>query len=45
MLKRIYGTSFKTKEELDKYLNMLEEAKKRDHKKLAKELDLLVFHL
>ena len=43
MLKRIYGTSFKTKEELEQYLVMLSEAKKRDHKKLAKELDLLVF--
>jgi threonyl-tRNA synthetase len=43
MLKRIYGTSFRTKEELENYLHMLEEAKKRDHKKLAKELDLLIF--
>ncbi len=43
MLTRIYATCFPTKEELDAYLTMLEEAKKRDHKKLAKELDLIVF--
>ena len=40
MLQRIYGTAFPTKEELDAYLNMLEEAKKRDHRKLGKQLDL-----
>lgn len=40
MLTRIYGTAFNNQEELDSYLNMLEEAKKRDHKKLGKELDL-----
>lgn len=40
MLQRIYGTSFLKKSELDEYLNMLEEAKKRDHRKLGKELDL-----
>ena len=40
MLQRIYGTAFNTKEELDAYLNMLEEAAKRDHRKLGKELDL-----
>ena len=40
MLQRIYGTAFNTKEELDSYLNMLEEAAKRDHRKLGKELDL-----
>ncbi len=40
MLQRIYGTAFSTKEELDAYLNMLEEAKKRDHRKLGKQLDL-----
>jgi len=40
MLQRIYGTSFFTKDELEKYLNKLEEAKKRDHRKLGKELDL-----
>lgn len=37
---RIYGTSFFTQQELDDYLNQLEEAKKRDHRKLGKELDL-----
>ncbi len=40
MLQRIYGTAFKTKEELNTYLNRLEEAKKRDHRVLGKELDL-----
>ena len=40
MLQRIYGTSFFTKDELEKYLNKLEEAKKRDHRKIGKELDL-----
>ncbi|MBI5683295.1 MAG: threonine--tRNA ligase [Deltaproteobacteria bacterium] len=40
MLQRIYGTAFPTKKELDEYLNKLEEAKKRDHRKLGKELDL-----
>ena len=44
MLTRIYGTSFPTKKELDDYLNMLEEAKKRDHRKLGKDLDLFSFH-
>lgn len=43
MLTRIYGTAFATKEELDNYLEMIAEAKKRDHKKLGKELDLFVF--
>lgn len=43
MLTRIYGTAFATKKELEDYLTMLEEAKKRDHKKLGKELDLFVF--
>ncbi|OGE88027.1 MAG: threonine--tRNA ligase [Candidatus Doudnabacteria bacterium RIFCSPLOWO2_02_FULL_49_13] len=43
MLTRIYATAFPTKEELDQHLFMLEEAKKRDHKKLGKELDLFVF--
>lgn len=42
MLTRIYGTCFPTKEELDEHLKMLEEAKKRDHRKLGKELDLFV---
>jgi threonyl-tRNA synthetase len=40
MLKRIYGISFPTKKELKKYLKNLEEAKKRDHRKIGKELDL-----
>ena len=40
MLQRIYGTAFNTKEELDDYLKMLEEAAKRDHRKLGRELDL-----
>jgi threonyl-tRNA synthetase len=40
MLQRIYGTAFPTKDELKDYLNRLEEAKKRDHRKLGKELDL-----
>ncbi len=40
MLQRIYGTAFASKEELDSYLHMLEEAAKRDHRKLGKELDI-----
>ena len=40
MLQRIYGTAFTKKEDLDNYLTMLEEAKKRDHRKLGKELGL-----
>lgn len=43
MLTRIYGLAFDTKEELDAYLAQQEEARKRDHKKLGKELDLFVF--
>ena len=43
MLTRIYGTAFATQAELDAYLKQLEEAEKRDHRKLAKQLDL--FHL
>ena len=39
-MQRLYGVAFATKEELDAHLNMLEEAKKRDHRKLGKELDL-----
>ncbi len=42
MLQRIYGVCFETEEELNEYLNFLEEAKKRDHKKLGKELDLFM---
>ncbi|MCX6785338.1 MAG: threonine--tRNA ligase [Candidatus Komeilibacteria bacterium] len=43
MLTRIYGLAFATQKELDEHLAMLEEAKKRDHRKLGKELDLFVF--
>ncbi|MFZ6019530.1 MAG: threonine--tRNA ligase [Chloroflexota bacterium] len=42
-LQRIYGTAWKTKEELDRYLQMLEEAKKRDHRKLGKDLEIFIF--
>ena len=42
MLQRIYGIAFPKKSELDEYLTMLEEAKKRDHRKLGKELDLFM---
>ncbi len=44
MLTRIYGLCFQTQKELDDHLLMLEEAKKRDHRKLGKELDLFSFH-
>lgn len=43
MLTRIYGLAFETKDELDGYINQREEARKRDHKKLGKELDLFTF--
>lgn len=43
MLTRIYGTAFFTQEELDNYLRLKEEAKKRDHKKIAQDLNLIVF--
>lgn len=43
MLTRVYGTAFPAQKELDEYLHILEEAKKRDHKKLGKDLDLFVF--
>lgn len=43
MLQRIYGTAWATKDELQQYLTMLEEAEKRDHRKLGRELDL--FHI
>jgi threonyl-tRNA synthetase len=43
MLQRIYGVAFKNKEDLRKHLNMLEEAAKRDHRKLGREMDL--FHM
>ncbi|MFH1347398.1 MAG: threonine--tRNA ligase [Candidatus Margulisiibacteriota bacterium] len=44
MMQRIYGTAFANKDDLDNYLKSLEEAKKRDHRKLGKELDLFSFH-
>ena len=44
MLQRVYGTAFEKKDELDAYLKMLEEAAKRDHRKLGKELDLFSIH-
>lgn len=43
MLTRIYGTAFAKKEDLESYLTMMEEAKKRDHRKLGKELGLFMF--
>ncbi len=43
MLQRIYGISFPTQEELDAYLKKMEEAKKRDHRKIGKEMDLFTF--
>jgi len=43
MLTRIYGLAFETKEKLEEYLKMIEEAEKRDHRKLGKELDLFCF--
>ena len=43
MLQRIYGTAWETQEDLDSYLTRLEEAEKRDHRKLGKELDLFHF--
>lgn len=43
-LSRIYGTAFFSKKELNEYLKKVEEAKKRDHRKLGKELDLFTFH-
>lgn len=44
MLQRIYGTTYEKKKDLEEYLNMLEEAKKRDHRKLGRELDLFSMH-
>ncbi len=44
MLQRIYGTAFLTKEELKEHLKLLEEAKRRDHRRLGKELDLFSIH-
>jgi threonyl-tRNA synthetase len=44
MLQRIYGTAWFRKEDLEAYLHRLEEARKRDHRRLGKELDLFMFH-
>src|SRR3954454_21726156 len=44
MLQRIYGTAWFKKDDLDQYLYRLEEARKRDHRKLGRELDLVMFH-
>jgi threonyl-tRNA synthetase len=44
MLQRIYGTSWNSKDALNEHLRLLEEAKKRDHRRLGKELDLFSFH-
>ena len=44
MLQRIYGTSFPSQEELDEYLKILEEAKKRDHRKIGREMDLFAIY-
>ncbi len=43
MLQRIYGTAFHTEKDLKKYLDLLEEAKKRDHRKIGKDLKLFLF--
>lgn len=44
MLQRVYATAFQDKKELDEYLKNIEEAKKRDHRKLGKELGMFTFH-
>jgi len=44
MLQRIYGICFPTREELDAHVKMLEEAKKRDHRRIGKDMDLFSFH-
>lgn len=44
MLQRIYGITFPSKKELDEYLKQLEEARKRDHRKIGKDLELFMFH-
>jgi threonyl-tRNA synthetase len=44
MLQRIYGTAYETQEDLNAYLEKLEEAQKRDHRKLGRDLDLFSFH-
>ena len=42
MLQRIYGTSWPSQKELEEYLNQLEEAEKRDHRKIGKEMDFFI---
>ena len=44
MLQRIYGTAFWTQAELDEHVRLLEEARRRDHRKVGRELDLFMFH-
>jgi len=44
MLQRLYGTAYPTKEQLDEHIRRIEEAKRRDHRKLGRELDLFSFH-
>ena len=44
MLQRVYGTTWPTKKELDEYIHMLEEAKKRDHRVIGRQQDLFSFH-
>ena len=44
MLQRIYGTSFPSQEELDDYINKIREAKKRDHRKIGKDMDLFALY-
>jgi threonyl-tRNA synthetase len=44
MLQRVYGTAFRSEEELAEHLRLLEEARARDHRKLGKELELFMFH-
>ena len=44
MLTRLYATAFAKKDELEAYITMMEEAKKRDHRKLGKELGLFMMH-
>ena len=44
MLQRIYGTAFDNHEEMERYLHLMEEAERRDHRKLGRELDLFSFH-
>jgi threonyl-tRNA synthetase len=43
MLQRVYGTAWESKKQLEEYLHQLEEAKKRDHRKLGKELEIFIF--